>query len=59
MPFSTSITSAAGPHDGDGKTVIQQKSGTERLQLVPDQTMNFTYGLLHIDRQHGLKDDDL
>jgi hypothetical protein len=20
--------------------------------------MNFTYGLLHIDRQHGLKDDD-
>jgi hypothetical protein len=20
--------------------------------------MNFTYGLLHIDRQHGIKDDD-
>jgi len=45
--------------DDDGKTVTQSEVWDwKNRKLVPDQTMNFTYGLLHIDRQHGLKDDD-
>jgi hypothetical protein len=45
--------------DDDGKTVIQSEVwDPHNCKLIPDQTMNFTYGLLHIDRQHGIKDDD-
>jgi hypothetical protein len=45
--------------DDDGKTVIQSEVwDPKNRKLIPDQTMNFTYGLLHIDRQHGIKDDD-
>ena len=45
--------------DDDGKTVTQSEVWDwKNRKLVPDQTMNFTYGLLHIDRQHGIKDDD-
>lgn len=45
--------------DDDGKTVIQSEVWDwKNCKLVPDRTMNFTYGLLHIDRQHGLEDYD-
>ena len=45
--------------DDDGKTVIQSEVWDwKNRKLVADQTMNFTSGLLHIDRQPGLKDDD-
>jgi len=45
--------------DDDSKTVIQSEVwDPQNRKLIPDQTMNFTYGLLHIDRQHGIKDDD-
>ena len=45
--------------DDDGKTVAQSEVwDPKNCKLVPDKTMNFTYDLLHIDRQHGLKDDD-
>jgi hypothetical protein len=45
--------------DDDGKTVVQSEVwDPHNCKLIPDQTMNFTYGLLHIDRQHGIKDDD-
>jgi hypothetical protein len=45
--------------DEDGKTVIQSEVwDPKNCKLVADQTMNFTYGLLHIDRQHGLKEDE-
>ena len=46
--------------DDDGKTVIQSEVwDPKNCKLIPDQTMNFTYGFLHIDRQHGIKDDDV
>jgi len=36
--------------DDDGKTVTQSEVWDwKNRKLVPDQTMNFTYGLLHID----------
>jgi hypothetical protein len=45
--------------DDDGKTVILSEVWDwQNGKLVPDETMNFTYGLLHIDRQRGIKDDD-
>ena len=46
--------------DDDGKTVspVRSLGPTKIANWFADQTMNFTYGLLHIDRQHGLKDDD-
>jgi hypothetical protein len=45
--------------DDDGKAVIKSELwDPKNCKLVPDNTMNFTYDLLHIDRQHGIKDDD-
>ena len=44
--------------DDDGKSVIQSEVwDPKNCKLVADETMNFME-LLHIDRKHGLKDDD-